>query len=551
MKYTADFETTTDENDCRVWAWAILSLDEKEYYTGTNIANFMETTKRLNNPEIYFHNLKFDGTFILNFLFRDGYEYSTSRESRTFTTLISDMNQFYNIDVTFSKLKKRRKYVKFYDSAKIIPLKIDEIPKAFGLDIKKLEIDYNAERKEGHILTEEEKNYLRNDVTIAARALKKFFDMGLSGMTIGGMALKNFKETMVDEWQKLFPMTPELDSIMRMSYKGAFTYVKKGEEGKDQTEGLVFDVNSLYPSVMYNCKLPYGEPVYFEGKYRKNNIYDWYIQIFECSFKLKKGMLPTLQLKNNYSFIPTEYIESSKGEIIQLCMTGTDYELFIEHYDIENLTFHGGYKFKTSNKIFKKYIDYWIGIKNESTINGNKGMRTIAKLFLNNLYGKFSSRPTGRSKIPYYEDGQVKYKLGEEEERKIMYIPIGAAITAYAREKTIRSAQANYDRFIYADTDSLHLKWIEIPTNIEIDAVKLGAWKHESTFTRARFLRAKSYIEEIDGELKVTCAGLPTSAHKYVTWDNFTIGAEYAGKLQQKSVKGGIILKETTFKIKK
>ena len=132
-----------------------------------------------------------------------------------------------------------------------------------------------------------------------------------------------------------------------------------------------------------------------------------------------------------------------------------------------------------------------------------------------------------------------------------MYIPIGAAITAYAREKTIRSAQANHDRFIYADTDSLHLKGIEIPTNIEIDAVKLGAWKHESTFTRARFIRAKSYIEEIDGELKVTCAGLPTSAHKYVTWDNFTIGAEYAGKLQQKSVKGGIILKETTFKIKK
>ena len=52
MKYTADFETTTDENDCRVWAWAILSLDEKEYYTGTSIANFMETTKILNNPEI-------------------------------------------------------------------------------------------------------------------------------------------------------------------------------------------------------------------------------------------------------------------------------------------------------------------------------------------------------------------------------------------------------------------------------------------------------------------------------------------------------------------
>lgn len=551
MIYTADFETTTDENDCRVWAWAILSIDEKEYYEGENIAYFFETVKILNNSDVYFHNLKFDGTFLLNYLFKEGYEYSTNREPKTFNSLISDMNQFYSIDVTFSRARKKRHFVKFYDSAKIIPLKIAEIPKAFGLDIEKLEIDYGAERKEDHKATETEKAYLRRDVTIAARALRKFFEMGLSGMTIGSMSLKFFKQTQSADWQKLFPMTKELDDILRQAYKGAFTYVKKEEEGKDQGEGLVFDVNSLYPYVMYSCKLPYGEPVYFEGEYRKNNVYDWYIQFFECSFKLKKEKLPTLQLKNNYSFIPTEYIETSKGETIQLCMTRTDIELFMEHYEVENLTFHCGYKFKSKVGIFKDYIDYWINIKNESTINGNKGMRTIAKLFLNNLYGKFSSRPTGRSKIPYYEDGQVKYRLGDEEERRIMYIPIGAAITAYAREKTIRAAQANYERFIYADTDSLHLKGTEIPDNIEVDSVKLGAWKHESTFTRARFLRAKSYIEEIDGEIKVTCAGLPANSHKYVTWDNFRIGAEYEGKLQQKSVKGGIILKETTFRIKK
>ena len=89
-----------------------------------------------------------------------------------------------------------------------------------------------------------------------------------------------------------------------------------------------------------------------------------------------------------------------------------------------------------------------------------------------------------------------------------------------------------------------------MPDNIEIDNVKLGAWKHESTFTRAKFIRAKSYIEEIDGKLKVTCAGLPESCHKLVTWENFELGTEYFGKLQQKKVKGGIVLQETTFKLK-
>lgn len=551
MIYTADFETVNDPDDCRVWAWAILSIDESEYYTGTDIKSFMRQIEKQKNAEIWFHNLRFDGSFILYELFREDFEYSNKKESHTFNTLISDMNQFYEIEIVFKGGKNGNK-IKLHDSAKVIPLRIEQMPKAFGIEIEKLEIDYNKKRPVGYQLTEQEREYLRHDVTIAARALRYFIDQGLYGMTIGSIALKSFKKTgnVEKNWQNLFPMDLELDSEIRQAYKGAFTYVKDTETGKEQKEGLVFDVNSLYPSVMYYEKMPYGVPIKFCGKYKEDKCYPYYFQILACSFELKKGMLPTIQLKNNLSFIPTEYVKSSKGELITMCMTCTDLELFLEHYDVYDLEYHAGYKFKATDKLFKEFIDHWISIKNESTINGNAGMRTIAKLMLNNLYGKFASRPTGFSKIPYFENGEVKYKLSEEEERTMMYVPIGAAITAYARGKTIRSAQANYERFIYADTDSLHLKGTEMPDNIEIDNVKLGAWKHESTFTRAKFIRAKSYIEEIDGKLKVTCAGLPESCHKLVTWENFELGTEYFGKLQQKKVKGGIVLQETTFKLK-
>lgn len=551
MIYTADFETVNDPDDCRVWAWAILSINEKEYYTGTDIKSFMRHIEKLKNAEIWFHNLRFDGSFILYELFREDFEYSNKKESRTFNTLISDMNQFYEIEIVFKGGKNGNK-IKLHDSAKVIPLRIEQMPKAFGIEIEKLEIDYNKRRPVGYQLTAEEKEYLRHDVTIAARALRYFIDQGLYGMTIGSIALKSFKKTgnIKKNWQNLFPMDLELDSEIRQAYKGAFTYVKDTETGKEQKEGLVFDVNSLYPSVMYYERMPYGAPIKFYGQYKEDKCYPYYFQLLTCSFELKKGMLPTIQLKNNLAFIPTEYVKSSKGELITMCMTCTDLELFFEHYDVFDLEYHAGYKFKATDKLFKEFIDYWIAIKNESTINGNAGMRTIAKLMLNNLYGKFASRPAGFSKIPYFENGEVKYKLSEEEERTMMYVPIGAAITAYARAKTIRSAQANYDRFIYADTDSLHLKGTEMPDNIEIDNVKLGAWKHESTFTRAKFIRAKSYIEEIDGKLKVTCAGLPESCHKLVTWENFELGTEYFGKLQQKKVKGGIVLQETTFKLK-
>ena len=551
MIYTADFETVNDPDDCRVWAWAILSINESEYYTGTDIKAFMRQIEKLKNAEIWFHNLRFDGSFILYELFREDFEYSNKKENRTFNTLISDMNQFYEIEIVFKGGKNGNK-IKLHDSAKVIPLRIEQMPKAFGIEIEKLEIDYNKKRTVGYQLTAEEKEYLRHDVTIAARALRYFIDQGLYGMTIGSIALKSFKKTgnIAKNWQNLFPMDLELDSEIRQAYKGAFTYVKDTETGKEQKEGLVFDVNSLYPSVMYYEQMPYGAPIKFYGKYKPDKCYPYYFQILTCSFELKKGMLPTIQLKNNLAFIPTEYVKSSKGELITMCMTCTDLELFFEHYNVYDLEYHAGYKFKATDKLFKEFIDYWIAIKNESTINGNAGMRTIAKLMLNNLYGKFASRPTGFSKIPYFENGEVKYRLSEEEERTMMYVPIGAAITAYARAKTIRSAQANYDRFIYADTDSLHLKGTEMPDNIEIDSVKLGAWKHESTFTRAKFIRAKSYIEEIDGKLKVTCAGLPESCHKLVTWENFELGTEYFGKLQQKKVKGGIVLQETTFKLK-
>ena len=115
---------------------------------------------------------------------------------------------------------------------------------------------------------------------------------------------------------------------------------------------------------------------------------------------------------------------------------------------------------------------------------------------------------------------------------------------------TITSAQKLYHRFIYADTDSLHLIGTEIPDCLEVDDKELGKWAHESTFTRARFIRPKTYIEEINGKLCVTCAGLPAYCHSQVTWENFKHGAVYYGKLRPKTVKGGIILKETTFNIK-
>lgn len=548
--YSADFETTTDAKDCRVWAWALCEVGNTDnFQTGNSIDTLMTWCAiQPKNPTLYFHNLKFDGEFIIYWLYHNGYTHVEDKkklETKTFSTLISDKGQFYTMEICFLKDEKRTQKVTIYDSLKILPMSVDKVAKSFGLPISKLSIDYRAYREPGHVLTQEEIDYIRNDVTIVAMAIELLHREKLTKMTTGSNALADYKNILGKKnFERWFPI-PLYDSDMRQSYRGGFTYVSPQFQGKDLGEGIVLDVNSLYPSVMYYRPLPYGEGRFFEGKYEKDEIYDLYIQSFSCQFELKSGMIPTVQLKNNLAFVPTEYLKSSDGEYVTLCMTNVDLELFMEHYDVYDITYHSGWKFKSHTGLFKEYIDKWNGIKVQATKEKNSGLRAIAKLMLNSLYGKFALNPKVRSKFPYLgEDDVIHYKLGPEETRDPIYIPIGTFITSWARYKTITSAQKVYNRFVYADTDSLHLVGTEVPEGLEVDDTKLGAWKLESHFTRARFLRQKSYIEEIDGKLKITCAGMPDSCYKYVTWDNFRTGNAFPGKLYINHTPGGIVFTE-------
>ena len=152
---------------------------------------------------------------------------------------------------------------------------------------------------------------------------------------------------------------------------------------------------------MYEKLLPFGEPIFFNGKYQDDKVYSLFIQMITCCFEIKKDKIPTIQLKNNMSFKANEYLESSNNEIVCLVLTNVDLKLFLEQYNVYELEYVCGWKFKGINGIFEKYIDKWITRKNEATISGNKGQRTLAKLMLNSLYGKFATSLEVQSKIPY------------------------------------------------------------------------------------------------------------------------------------------------------
>ena len=577
--FVADFETTTNIEDCRVWAYAICEIENQDnIIIGTTIDDFMKWCEdRKENDIIYFHNLKFDCQFIIDYLFRNGYVHTTKPEekaTKTFNTLISDKGLFYQVEVIFKKKGKKVNKVVFLDSYKLIPLSVDSIAKSFKLPISKLEIDYSAHNDLpiGSPLTPEEEEYIKHDVQIVAYAVKYFHSEGLDKMTIGSCALSEYKKLIKKKNFNLYFPTPKYHDDVKQSYRGGFTWLNPKFAEKTIGCGIVLDVNSLYPSVMYENYLPFGTPIYFKGKYENDPIYPIYTQMIRCQFELKEGKIPTIQIKYGYSFRSNEYLTNSGETEVVLCLNSVDLELFFEQYDVYNLEYISGWKFKATRGLFTEYIDKWSNNKIQAKKEGNHGLYLISKLFLNSLYGKFGTDTRVTSKIPYLsDDNQIHYKDGETEYKDGIYIAMASFITSYARRKTITSAQRimdNYNKglskiqFVYADTDSLHCisPDFELPEGLDIDPTKLGAWKYESKFNKAKFLRQKCYIEnsteDIENDnpkydLKITVAGMPKDCHEFVNFNNFKIGASFKGKKQPKIVPGGVVLSEIDFTIKK
>lgn len=565
-KFVSDFETTTRKDDCRVWSWGIMEVGKDESFKyGNNIESFMKWLE-FRSVDIYFHNLKFDGEFIVYWLLKNGYQFSRESEPKTFNVLINNMNQWYAIDICYGYSKSGKKsHTKIMDSLKMLPYSVDRIGKAFDIGVEKIDVDpefYERHRAVGHELTKEEIEYLKNDVHVMSRALDIQLNQGMNKMTAGSNALADLKREIggSKKFVSQFPIISlELNEDIRQAYRGGFTWLNKRYKNKIINGGITFDVNSLYPSVMYNKLLPYGEPIYKEGKVRGTDEYPLFIQKMSFSFELKDGYIPTIQIKNHGMFKGNEYLETSHGDVVTQYLTNIDLELIKEHYDLYDVKYHYGYLFRGKIGMFNAYIEKWTNVK----MNSEGAIYQLSKLMMNSVYGKFATNPNITGKYPVLdEDDSVRLKMQEEEEfRDPIYTPLGVFITSWARDITIRMAQLNYDRIIYCDTDSVHLEGKEVPEYLDglIDDKKLGYWAFEGEFEKGKYLRQKAYIQVFeDNSLSVTCSGMPqrikdkfttgkVTEEQPFTFDDFKMGFTSMGKLVPKHVPGGIVLEDSRF----
>ena len=643
--FVADFETTVYEGQesTEVWASALADIDDETdmVFVFHSIQETLDYITLLEeNVTLYYHNLKFDGNFWLWYLihelnFTQGYEIIDDEtyimkkprniQDNEVVYTISDMGAWYTI--TF---KINGYTVTLKDSLKLLPFSVKKIGKDFKTKHQKLEMEYTGYRYAGCTITPEEMQYIKNDVLVMKEALIIMFNEGHNKLTIGSCCLSEYKKIVGKyDWEKdfprldLIPLDPNeygadnADTYIRKSYKGGWCYLVEDANDRIYKQGTTADVNSLYPSMMHSESgnvYPHGKPCFFKGappaKALLPNRY-YFIRI-RTRFYLKRGKLPFIQIKGDPHYKSTEMLSTSDfrdrktgkyyksykdkdgnihDSIVELTLTCTDWQLVQEHYDLVDLEILDGCWFFARKGMFDEYIDIYKQIK----MTSKGAQRAIAKLFLNNLYGKMATSPISSFKVAYMKsDESLGYTIQTAEEKEPVYIAAGSAITSYSRNFTIRAAQANFHGanqrgFKYADTDSIHC---DLPPEkikgIKVDDNAFCCWKLESCWDEAIFVRQKTYIEHVTHEdlkpiekpyYNIKAAGMPQACkdllnislngaknedlEKYKdepeklefiktkrTMKDFKVGFHVSGKLVPKCIKGGVVLEESEFTLR-
>lgn len=642
--FMGDFETTVYKGQVNTEVWASASVelfteDVQIFHSIEEQFDYFVSLK--SNIVVYYHNLKFDGAFWLSYLLVDlGYEQALEKlsdnpndvewlrekdmKNKSFKYSISDKGMWYSIII-----KVNDRFIEIRDSLKLLPFSVKRIGKSFKTKHQKLDMEYKGFRYAGCEITDKEKEYIANDVLVVKEALEIMFTEGHNKLTIGSCCLEEYKQILGKEDYAI--MHPDMYDIkidskahfydnagawLRKSYRGGWCYLCKGKENRIFTNGTTADVNSLYPSMMSSesgNRYPVGKPKFWSGNFIPDEAIHpnrYYFVRIKTRFYLKEGKLPFIQIKSSLLYKGTEALETSdvydkktdkyydhyydkdgnlRDTRVEMTMTMTDYKLFLEHYEAVDFEILDGCWFYSEIGIFDQYIEKYKKKKLESV----GALRELAKLFLNNLYGKMASSTDSSFKIAYVkEDKSIGFLPVVQNNKQAGYIPIGSAITSYARNFTIRAAQKNYHGvnergFIYADTDSIHcdLEPNEI-VGINVHDKNFCCWKLESCWDKAVFTRQKTYIEHVTHEdlepvdepfYCIKCAGMPQKCKdlfeksmqgyepseddEYTEEEieflqtkremsDFKVGLRVPGKLRPVRIRGGILLVDTPYEMR-
>ena len=609
--------------------------------------HFLKMLMSLPYRKIYldFHNLAFDGVFIIYHLEKMGFKNihddvcdmkliksKVDMSEKAKEEFMQDKcyklsvrkGQWYELSIYWvddikikNKTYKVQRQIRLYDTLKITQISLEKSVEAYtGIESPdKKGWDYAKDYKRDVAFTKKELSYIKFDsLAYLCMAYEIRVNQGITNKTASGFAYSHFRSNIKKELEDFYngipskidfinsdecrelkyfyknqeeiarqkmmddeffiPRNSELDKSrafvataykkyvtpqltrdtfeeLRLGYTGGHSWyneetcLKAIEEGKNF--GMVFDVNSLYPSVMSEVQslekllgtevyYPYGSPIlsiYPDYESNKNYVKDKYpcsiSKITISNAKIKSNKVPTLRTskQSKYGINPRDYLKQTinvEGEKFSITTWKTNYEIedIKMRYNCE-ITFHKTYLFRGTKNIFKSFVD--INYQAKQTAKGVK--RSVAKLILNSTYGKFGTNLISTVSYPVLEDDVLKLKtikddIGEDIEvydEQSFNIALACFITTFARLTLFKVVDTLLERGfspVYQDTDSCHIVFKDIDemkgiidTMMELNVLDVNntgermLWKLEGVFSNYKYVGPKKYYESINEDATI------------------------------------------------
>ncbi|EEK11585.1 DNA polymerase [Staphylococcus hominis] len=362
--------------------------------------------------------------------------------------------------------------------------------------------------------------------------IKGFYDISLpSGKSPHGKKL-------VEEFH-ISKIIEGANKFIAPSMRGGMTYVNMDYVGKELENGGVLDVNSLYPFILSE----YAIPSVYKGSTDdlEPNMNKYFIcQIKRLKATLKSHRHPFLKRSTTYTNDKIyekelDWVGKEKNGVHDTVLCSVDVNWLFENYDVEEIEYGKIFYFEEDKKFtesVREHIVYW---RNKKENAPNLISRNYAKFMLNTIWGRWGMFEKE------VDEGARKIDVGDKDTNYVSAI----FTTAYARVYLNKMMNWFDEDLIYTDTDSVHFlfgnkvkdeKDLEVKLGKLLDANKFGMWDFEKKWTKAKYMKAKTYAMQIDDKIKTVTAGrqLP----KIESLDDFYFGASFR-VIQNKTLEDG------------
>lgn len=523
-----------------------LTLKSRHIIHYDNLKTFWDYLSLSAKPKrtlyVYAHNEKYD------FVNSEGLKYLTDLGYKIPFPVIK--NAF------ILNAKRGDKKIVFVDMFNYVKSSLKSIGKAIGLEKIDVGIDFN------NISDNELKTYCQRDVEISEKfmlGLIRFLhknELGSLKYTTASTALNCYRTKFISKpiyWHN----SKELLAVEREAYHGG--RVECHHLGKQEKQDYTMvDVNSMYPYVMYHCKLPTKfilTTKYCDIQQCLEIAKTRYI-IADCVLKIPEIKIAPFGIKHEQIYrdrtisgliFPVGQFRTKlhQPELLEAIKKGYIQEISqIYVYECEYC--------------LREYVDFFYKMKSNAE---NEVDYYLAKLFQNSLYGKFGQREYDTDELPYSSDEEdyhpdfkdkeighlfFKKKNGEftvqykwfdtiailsvlpDVNKSNINVALAGSVTAHARMKLYEyQEKSHFENVLYNDTDSLIVNNTGLAQlNNDLDEKRLGALKIELQSDFLKINAPKNYIFGKKKRMK----GVPLSAMningKYYFW-RFTSFLDY------------------------